>query len=103
MTQHSASAHEQEEPQRPSRSRPQGKVVPIKKPAKKPARKKATKPTTAAIAEPMANGPSVNDDMQVRIAERAYELHHHRGGHHGQDLNDWLTAEREVQSEESCS
>jgi len=56
----------------------------------------------AAIAEPVVDSPSVNDNMEVRIAERAYELHHHRGGHHGQDLDDWLTAEREVLSEESC-
>ena len=102
MTKHLASAHDQEEPQRPSRSRRQGKVVSIKKDTKKPARQKATKATMVAIAEPVMDGPSVNDDMQVRIAERAYELHHHRGGHHGQDLEDWLTAEREVLSRESC-
>ena len=102
MTKHLASAHDQEEPQRPSRSRRQSKVVSIKKDTKKPARRKANKPTMVAIAEPVMDGPSVNDDMQVRIAERAYELHHHRGGHHGQDLEDWLTAEREVLSRASC-
>ena len=102
MTKHLASAHDQEEPQRPSRSRRQSKVVSIKKDTKKPARQKATKATMVAIAEPVMDGPSVNDDMQVRIAERAYELHHHRGGHHGQDLEDWLTAEREVLSRASC-
>ncbi len=101
MVKRTASVHDQEEPQRPSRSRRQGKVVSIKKDTKKPARQKATKTTIVAIAKPVVDGPSVNDDMQVRIAERAYELHHHRGGHHGQDLDDWLTAEREVQSEES--
>ena len=97
MAKRTASAHDKEEPKSPSRSIRQGKVVSIKKDTKKPARQKATKTTMAAIAEPWVNG-----DMQARIAERAYELHHHRGGHHGQDLEDWLTAEREVLSEESC-
>jgi hypothetical protein len=102
MAKRTASAHDKEEPKSPSRSSRQGKVVSIKKDTKKPARQKATKTTMAAIAEPMVDGPSVNGDMQARIADRAYELHHHRGGHHGQDLEDWLTAEREVLSEESC-
>ncbi len=102
MAKHPASVHDKEEPQPPSRYRRQGKVVSIKKDTKKPARKKATKTTMEAIAEPVVVDPSVNDDINVRIAERAYELHHHRGGHHGQDLDDWLTAEREVLSEESC-
>lgn len=102
MTKHPASAHDQEEPQRPSRSSRQAKVVLIKKENKKPTRPKVAKNTRVTIAEPVVDGPSVNGDIQVRIAERAYELHHHRGGHHGQDLEDWLTAEREVLSEESC-
>ena len=103
MTKRAASAYEQEEPQRPSRSSRQAKVVLIKKENKKPARQKATKSTTVALADPLMNSPSTNDDMQVRIAERAYELHRHSGGHHGQDLDDWLMAEREVRSEASCS
>ena len=104
MTKHLESAHDQEEPQRPSRSSRQAKVVLIKKENKKPARQKAAKNLTMAIAEPlMMNSPSTNGNVEARIAERAYELYHHRGGHHGQDLEDWLTAEREVLSEESCS
>jgi len=31
-----------------------------------------------------------------RIAERAYELYLARGGEHGNDWEDWLTAEREI-------
>jgi hypothetical protein len=42
-----------------------------------------------------------NGDMRVRIAERAYALYQRRGGHHGQDLDDWLAAEREVSAEHS--
>lgn len=104
MTKHPALGHDQEEPLPPSRSRRQGKVVAKKKETKKPVRPKATKNTTVAIAEPlMMNSPSTNDEVDARIAERAYELYHHRGGHHGQDLEDWLTAEREVLSEGCCS
>jgi hypothetical protein len=102
MAKRPASAHDKEELKTPSPSRRQGNVVSIKKNTKKPARQKAPKSTMAAIAETIMDGPSVNCDMQARIAERAYELHHHRGGHHGQDLEDWLTAEQEVLSEASC-
>ena len=35
-------------------------------------------------------------DEQSRIARRAYELYLERGGSHGQDWDDWLTAEREI-------
>lgn len=42
-----------------------------------------------------------NGDRQARIAERAYALYQRRGGHHGQDLDDWLAAEREVSAETS--
>lgn len=92
MTKHSAAVHDQEGPQGPSRSKRQATVVSIKK---------DTKTKTVAIAEPpLLNSPS-SGDVEVRITERAYELYHRRGGHHGQDLDDWLTAEREVLSEES--
>jgi hypothetical protein len=102
MAKRPASAHDKEELKTPSPSRRQGNVVSIKKNTKKPARQKAPKATMAAIGEPMVDGHSVNGDINARIAERAYELHHHRGGHHGQDLEDWLTAEQEVLSEASC-
>jgi hypothetical protein len=32
------------------------------------------------------------------IAARAYEIYMQRGGGHGGDWNDWLTAERELSS-----
>ena len=31
-----------------------------------------------------------------RIAERAFELYEARGGEHGQDINDWLLAEQQI-------
>ena len=44
--------------------------------------------------------PSGNGDARARIAERAYELYHRRGGHHGQDLEDWFVAEQEILAED---
>ena len=41
-----------------------------------------------------------SEALQARVANRAYELYQRRGGHHGQDLNDWVLAERQVLSEE---
>jgi hypothetical protein len=36
------------------------------------------------------------DDLQVRIAQRAYELHAERGYREGHALDDWLEAERNI-------
>lgn len=36
------------------------------------------------------------DDLHVRIAQRAYELHVERGYREGRALDDWLEAEREI-------
>ena len=36
------------------------------------------------------------DDLQVRIAKRAYEIHLERGSRSGYALSDWLKAEREI-------
>jgi len=33
---------------------------------------------------------------ESKIAERAYYKYLKRGGEHGQDMNDWLEAEKEV-------
>ena len=51
--------------------------------------KRTAKPRPAATFAP---APSHDD-----IANRAYELFLQRGGQHGQDFEDWLTAERELQ------
>lgn len=34
-----------------------------------------------------------------RIASRAYDLYEARGGEHGQDLDDWLRAEQQIDDE----
>ncbi|MDT7042783.1 DUF2934 domain-containing protein [Candidatus Nitronereus thalassa] len=53
-----------------------------------------------ATVEATQNGsPSDPPDLYARIADRAYELYTHRGGHHGQDQADWLEAERQVLKE----
>jgi hypothetical protein len=36
------------------------------------------------------------DDLQARIAKRAYELHAERGYRHGYAVEDWVEAEREI-------
>jgi hypothetical protein len=47
--------------------------------------------------EPVPRRPvSPCDDLQVRIAQRAYELHAERGYRQGRALDDWLEAEREI-------
>jgi hypothetical protein len=45
--------------------------------------------------------PNGNQTLPVReeIARRAYELYVARGEQNGGDLDDWLTAEREVQEQ----
>lgn len=42
------------------------------------------------------NSQAINGNVHARITQRAYELFHCRGGHHGQDLDDWFVAEKEI-------
>jgi hypothetical protein len=101
------SVHDQKEPSGQPHASAHGKKVSNKKENKKPAEKSRRppmlqSPTMTTSDSSLQNNPSTNDSIDPRIAERAYELWQHRGGHHGQDLEDWLTAEREVLSEEEC-
>ena len=108
MTKHVESAHDHENPKRLSRANRSPKKVLIKKENKKTSKKsvqpKTAKASSAIIVESiLMKGPSIHESVvQAQIAMRAHELYRHRGGHHGQDLEDWLTAEREVWSEKSC-
>lgn len=43
--------------------------------------------------------PSSPQDLNVHIASHAYDLYQRRGGHHGQDLDNWLKAEGHILSE----
>jgi len=49
--------------------------------------------------ETSARGRPVREARLERIARRARELYEARGGEHGRDLDDWLTAEREIDAE----
>lgn len=51
-----------------------------------------------AVAREPVHGQPVSpcDDVQSRIAKRAYEIHAERGYRHGYALEDWIEAEREI-------
>jgi len=57
--------------------------------AKAPTRRRPTKSAAG-------NGVSASYPTADQIRTRAYELYLERGGTHGSDLDDWLTAEREL-------
>ena len=40
--------------------------------------------------------PPTSEEVSAKISALAYELYERRGRHHGQDLCDWLDAERQV-------
>ena len=54
--------------------------------------KKASTPKTS---EPILH-VNENVSLEEQIAQRANELWHQRGRQHGNDLTDWLHAEREI-------
>ena len=58
----------------------------------------------AAVAKAPVHSLPVSpcDDLQARVAQRAYELHVERGYRHGYALEDWVEAEREILGQE-CS
>lgn len=41
----------------------------------------------------------LRDQRLERIAARAFELYEARGGEHGQDIDDWLQAEQQIDNE----
>ena len=49
------------------------------------------------------NSQSTNGNVHARITQRAYELFHCRGGHPGQDLDDWFVAEQEILAKDISS
>jgi hypothetical protein len=48
------------------------------------------------VAPQMTGDTTAANPDRERLASRAYELYMARGGSDGQDLDDWLTAEREL-------
>lgn len=56
-----------------------------------------TSSTNERTSAPGSGQPrSDSDDQRRRVEQRAYELYLSRGGAHGSDWEDWLTAEREL-------
>jgi len=67
-------------------------------------------PVTAIAAIDQATTAHARDDERPRdpsefrmnrIAARAHQIYLARGGEHGRDMEDWLQAEREIDSEAS--
>jgi hypothetical protein len=54
-----------------------------------------------APTEPIAttSAPQTPESRMSRISERAYAIYERRGGQGGQDMDDWLQAEREIDGE----
>jgi hypothetical protein len=95
------SSHDHEGRPEQSRSTRSGKAASVKKPCvKKASAAKTQKPLPAAMEQEGKMSP-VNNDVQARIADRAYELYHRRGGHQGQVLDDWFAAEQGILAEDS--
>lgn len=69
-----------------------------KEPSKRKVSRSVQKKESAVTEkEPVHCQPvSPCDDLQARIAQRAYELHAERGYRQGRALDDWLEAEREI-------
>lgn len=79
---------------------PHASKEPSKRKVARPSQKKGpavTPPAAVTEKEPVHCQPvSPCDDLQVRITQRAYELHAERGYREGRALDDWLEAEREI-------
>jgi hypothetical protein len=57
-------------------------------------------PLEAELGSAVAAGVSQgNGSRMQRIAERAHEIYENRGGEDGRALEDWLQAEREIDTE----
>lgn len=89
------------------KSAPKEKSVPKDKPAAKD--KADTKTTVKAVKAPKVTkaskasqvespAPLAEADIQARIAERAYLIAEARSGAPGDEVADWLQAEREVRA-----
>lgn len=98
-----ASSADGEKMKKPSPATVPGKAASVKKPRtqKSLAVKTRTRPPLSAVNAQEGRSLQENGDLHARIAERAFALYHRRGGHHGQDLEDWFAAEREVLAEDS--
>lgn len=70
----------------------------------KSARRKTDDPfAVASDRAPKARIDAATDISEHDIARRAYDLYLTRGGEPGHDMEDWLQAERELQSRSRAS
>lgn len=53
---------------------------------------------TETMSDLHRSTPNQDVPTPEQIAQRAYELYQRRGAEHGRDLEDWLTAERELRN-----
>lgn len=91
------SASRQDEPKKNSPNAQKGKSGLQKKQGSPTRVATRSRSKTTSNAQFTHDGASPDSpDIQARIANRAYELYTQRGGHHGQDLEDWFVAERQV-------
>jgi hypothetical protein len=44
--------------------------------------------------------PPTSEEVYAKVSKLAFKLYERRGWHHGQDLGDWLDAERQVLAQE---
>ena len=65
---------------------------------KKPAVKQASSAISAKSAKSAAVAASATRvrASQDRIKERAFQIYEKRGSEHGHDMQDWLSAERQI-------
>jgi len=55
----------------------------------------------APVAAPIADRELTREEVEAEIRRRAYELYLSRNGESGDDLTDWLEAERMVRSSQT--
>ena len=60
------------------------------------AERKSQKPRVRKSTIKTVDSPAATPHELTEIARRAYELFLARGGVHGRDVEDWLTAEQEL-------
>ncbi len=72
--------------------------VPVGPASAPPAPQTPTTAAPAAAADVARTTAAQAAPTMEEIARRAYEIYLQRGGQHGQDMNDWLAAERELRA-----
>ncbi len=77
------------------------KAVTTKKQDRTPSTRTATRTSGPKRGRAIAkHKPPTSEEAYAKISKLAYELYERRGWHHGQELSDWLDAERQVLAQE---